>query len=181
MAAGNVRSSQAGQVVAVYAATGHTGRFVVAELLRRGFVPVAVRSNRQPPRTHLLGRELHKTHSTQFGGRLPQQPAELGDGDAFTLMRLQVLGDPLAQRQRRRAAVGHQPRQLVPERPLRLSPTGEPANLQPRRPAARNAIPVRPHWLPLRRPLLQPEHLTLLNHLNLLDRQRDRGITPTRR
>jgi short subunit dehydrogenase-like uncharacterized protein len=42
MAAGNVRSSQAGPVVAVYGATGHTGRFVVAELLRRGFVPVAV-------------------------------------------------------------------------------------------------------------------------------------------
>jgi short subunit dehydrogenase-like uncharacterized protein len=42
MAAGNVRSPQAGPVVAVFGATGHTGRFVVAELLRRGFVPVAV-------------------------------------------------------------------------------------------------------------------------------------------
>lgn len=29
-------------MVAVYGATGHTGRFVVSELLRRGFVPVAV-------------------------------------------------------------------------------------------------------------------------------------------
>jgi short subunit dehydrogenase-like uncharacterized protein len=28
--------------VAVYGATGHTGRFVVAELARRGLVPVAV-------------------------------------------------------------------------------------------------------------------------------------------
>ena len=31
-----------GRSVAVYGATGHTGRFVVAELLRRGLVPVAV-------------------------------------------------------------------------------------------------------------------------------------------
>jgi uncharacterized protein YbjT (DUF2867 family) len=28
--------------VAVYGATGHTGRFVIAELLRRGLEPVAV-------------------------------------------------------------------------------------------------------------------------------------------
>jgi short subunit dehydrogenase-like uncharacterized protein len=32
----------AAQRIAVYGATGHTGRFVVAELLRRGFAPVAV-------------------------------------------------------------------------------------------------------------------------------------------
>jgi uncharacterized protein YbjT (DUF2867 family) len=31
-----------GSRVAVYGATGHTGRFVVAELLRRGFTPVSV-------------------------------------------------------------------------------------------------------------------------------------------
>ncbi|MYV65946.1 NAD(P)H-binding protein, partial [Streptomyces sp. SID2131] len=30
----------AGQVVTVFGAYGHTGRFVVAELLERGFVPV---------------------------------------------------------------------------------------------------------------------------------------------
>ena len=31
-----------GQVVAVFGAAGHTGRFVVAELQRRGFAPVAI-------------------------------------------------------------------------------------------------------------------------------------------
>jgi hypothetical protein len=29
--------------------------------------------NSQPPRTHLLGRELGKMHSAKLGGRLPQQ------------------------------------------------------------------------------------------------------------
>src|ERR1700733_590235 len=30
------------QVVAVFGASGHTGRFVIAELLRRGYAPVAI-------------------------------------------------------------------------------------------------------------------------------------------
>jgi dihydrofolate reductase len=64
MAAGNVRSSQAGQVVAVYAATGHTGRFVVAELLRRGFVPVAVRSNRTTTKPSEKGAATMKLTTT---------------------------------------------------------------------------------------------------------------------
>lgn len=34
------------EAVAVFGATGHTGRFVVAELLRRGIVPIAVGRNR---------------------------------------------------------------------------------------------------------------------------------------
>src|ERR1700686_1337953 len=34
--------SARGRTVAVFGAAGHTGRFVVAELLRRGFVPVAI-------------------------------------------------------------------------------------------------------------------------------------------
>ncbi|MEO3431981.1 NAD(P)H-binding protein [Inquilinus sp. CAU 1745] len=34
--------SEKGRAVAVYGATGHTGRFVVAELLRRGVEPIAV-------------------------------------------------------------------------------------------------------------------------------------------
>lgn len=36
------REALANRTVAVYGASGHTGRFVVRELLRRGFVPVAV-------------------------------------------------------------------------------------------------------------------------------------------
>ena len=86
-------------------------------------------------------------------------------------MRLQVFGDPLTQRQRRRAATWHEPGKLVLQRPLRLSSAAEPAHLQPRRPATGNAIPKRPQRLPGRRVRLQLEHLTLLNHLNLLDQQ----------
>jgi hypothetical protein len=91
--------------------------------------------NREPPRTDLLRRELSKTYLTQLGGRLREQPAELRDGDAFTLMRLEVLGDPLAERDRRRTAAGRQPGQLVLKRPLRLSLRAEPAHLQSRRPS----------------------------------------------
>src|SRR6266568_2444533 len=80
-------------------------------------------------------------------------------------MRLQVLLDPLAERQRHRTAAGHQPGQLVLERPLRLSPAAEPAHLQPRRTATCDAIPVSPQRLPIRAPRLQLEHLTLLDHL----------------
>ena len=29
-------------IVAVFGATGHTGRFVIAELLRRGITPIAI-------------------------------------------------------------------------------------------------------------------------------------------
>jgi NAD(P)-dependent dehydrogenase (short-subunit alcohol dehydrogenase family) len=64
MAAGNVRSSQAGPVVAVYGATGHTGRFVVAELLRRGFVPVAVRSNQTTTKPSEKGAATMKLTTT---------------------------------------------------------------------------------------------------------------------
>ena len=79
-------------------------------------------------------------------------------------MRLQVLRDPLAECQRRRTTAGKQPSQPVLKRPLRLSPATEPAHLQPRRTAARDAIPVGPQRFPVRGPRLQLEHLTLLNH-----------------
>ena len=62
--------------------------------------------NGQPPRAHLLRRELGETHSTQLGGCLPEQPAELRDRDPFTGVRVQVLVDPLAERQRLRTAPG---------------------------------------------------------------------------
>jgi len=35
--------------VAVYGATGHTGRFVIAELLRRGITPIAIGRNAESP------------------------------------------------------------------------------------------------------------------------------------
>src|SRR5215218_5203753 len=121
--------------------------------------------NGEPPCTDLLRRELAKAHLTQLGGRLPEQPAKLRDRDALTIMRVQVLLDPLAERQCRRTAAGEEPGQLVLKRPLRLSLAAEPAHLQPRRTAARNAIPVGPQRLPVRAPRLQLEHLTLLDHL----------------
>ena len=36
------KSPQTRRTVAVFGASGHTGRFVVAELLRRGFIPIAI-------------------------------------------------------------------------------------------------------------------------------------------
>jgi hypothetical protein len=81
------------------------------------------------------------------------------------MMRVQVLLDPLAERQRRRTAAGQEPGQPVLKCPLRLSLGAEPAHLQPRRTAACNAIPVGPQRLPIRAPRLQLEHLTLLDHL----------------
>lgn len=42
MTSRNASSIDPGRGVAVFGAAGHTGRFVVAELLRRGFTPVAV-------------------------------------------------------------------------------------------------------------------------------------------
>jgi hypothetical protein len=41
--------------------------------------------NSKPPGTNLLGRELNEPHVTEFGGGLPEQPAELRDGDPFAL------------------------------------------------------------------------------------------------
>jgi len=49
-------------------------------------------------------RELGKAQTTKLGGRLPEQPTQLCDRDALTTMRVQVLVDPLAERQRRRTA-----------------------------------------------------------------------------
>ncbi|WP_055532561.1 saccharopine dehydrogenase family protein [Streptomyces graminilatus] len=49
---GSVSESASGQAVVVYGAYGHTGRFVVAELLDRGFVPVL--SGRDPERLREL-------------------------------------------------------------------------------------------------------------------------------
>jgi hypothetical protein len=80
-------------------------------------------------------------------------------------MRIQVLLDPLSERQRHRTAAGQEPAQLVLKRPLRLSLAAEPAHLQPRRAAACDAIPVGPQRLPIRTPRLQLENLTLLDHL----------------
>lgn len=89
------------------AGIGHTLRGVVVDQLPgdrsvqhlpqglRRFEPMSF-GNREPPREDLLRRELRKTYFAQRGGRLPEQPAELRDRDAFTLMRVQVLSDPFA-------------------------------------------------------------------------------------
>jgi hypothetical protein len=115
--------------------------------------------NSEPPCANLLRAELREAHLTQRGGRLAEQPAELRDRDALTLMRVQVLRDPLAERHRRRAAARQEPGQLVLKCPLRLSPGAEPTHLQPRRTAPRDPIAVRPQRLTVPASRLQLEHL----------------------
>ena len=121
--------------------------------------------NGEPPGGDLVRGELSETHLAQRGGRLPEQPAKLRDRDPFTLVRAQVLIDPLGERQRLGTATGQEPGQLVLKRSLRFSLGAEPAHLQSRRTAARDAIPVGPQRLPIRALRLQLEHLTLLDHL----------------
>ena len=58
-----------GRAVAVFGAAGHTGRFVVAELLRRGFAPIAI-------------------------GRDSTKMAELGYGERGVTIRTASLDDP---------------------------------------------------------------------------------------
>ncbi|GGP33462.1 saccharopine dehydrogenase family protein [Streptomyces melanogenes] len=60
----------AGQMVAVYGAYGHTGRFVVAELLERGFVPV------------LSGRDADKLKAVAMDGS-DVRPAPVDDPAAL--------------------------------------------------------------------------------------------------
>src|SRR5262245_49629153 len=51
----NLRAPAKGQAVAIYGAYGHTGRFVIAEAARRGFVPIAI--GRDAARLAALGAE----------------------------------------------------------------------------------------------------------------------------
>jgi len=67
-----VDQSGHGRAVAVFGAAGHTGRFVVAELLRRGFAPIAI------------GRDSAKM----------AEMAELGYGERGITIRTASLDDP---------------------------------------------------------------------------------------
>ncbi|MFD6275159.1 saccharopine dehydrogenase family protein [Streptomyces sp. NPDC060209] len=58
---------RSGQTVAVYGAYGHTGRFVVAELRERGFLPV------------LAGRDPGKLKALAYGTELDVRPASVDD------------------------------------------------------------------------------------------------------
>ncbi|MFD6985477.1 saccharopine dehydrogenase NADP-binding domain-containing protein, partial [Streptomyces sp. NPDC059956] len=60
-----------GQTVAVFGAYGHTGRFVVAELVERGFVPV------------LSGRDAEKLKALAYETGLEARPATVEDPDAL--------------------------------------------------------------------------------------------------
>ncbi|MCX4781943.1 saccharopine dehydrogenase family protein [Streptomyces sp. NBC_01264] len=60
-----------GQTVAVFGAYGHTGRFVVAELVERGFVPV------------LSGRDGEKLKTLAYETGLEARPATVDDPDAL--------------------------------------------------------------------------------------------------
>ncbi|NJP89370.1 NAD(P)H-binding protein [Nonomuraea sp. FMUSA5-5] len=61
----------AGQMVAVFGAYGHTGRFVVARLLERGFVPV------------LSGRDAGKLKEQAYESGLEARPATVDDPAAL--------------------------------------------------------------------------------------------------
>ncbi|WP_086825053.1 trans-acting enoyl reductase family protein [Streptomyces sp. NRRL B-24572] len=65
-----------GQTVAVFGAYGHTGRFVVAELLERGFVPVP--SGRDAGRLRALAASHEGTLATSHDG-LDVRPASVDD------------------------------------------------------------------------------------------------------
>ncbi|MGW2200722.1 saccharopine dehydrogenase family protein [Streptomyces sp. NPDC001774] len=60
-----------GQTVAVFGAYGHTGRFVVAELVERGFVPV------------LSGRDAGRLKTLADGTGLDARPATVDDPDSL--------------------------------------------------------------------------------------------------
>lgn len=62
----------AAEAVVVYGATGHTGRFVVAELLERGFSPIL--AGRDAAQLEILAKER---------GDLVVRPAEVDDPDAL--------------------------------------------------------------------------------------------------
>ncbi|WP_330335365.1 saccharopine dehydrogenase NADP-binding domain-containing protein (plasmid) [Streptomyces sp. NBC_00536] len=63
----------AGQIVAVFGAYGHTGRFVVAELVERGFVPV------------LSGRDSEKLKALADETGLEARPATVDDAGSLDL------------------------------------------------------------------------------------------------
>jgi hypothetical protein len=137
--------------------------------------------NGQPPCVHVLGEELRQPNLAEHGRGFPKQPAQLRDRDRLSLVHLQVFLNEFAERHRRASPGGTQPLDNLLKRLLCLSATGKPTHLRPRRAATLQPISVRPKGLAVRALRLQLEHLTLLHHHpNLLDRQRDRGITATR-
>jgi hypothetical protein len=69
--------------------------------------------NGQSPRRDLIRGELSETHLAQSGSRLAKQPAELRDRDAFALVFIEVLLDPLGERERLGTTTGQEAGQLV--------------------------------------------------------------------
>ncbi|MFD0467091.1 hypothetical protein ACFQ0B_01275 [Nonomuraea thailandensis] len=62
----------AGQMVTVFGAYGHTGRFVVTELRERGFVPI------------LAGRDADKLKALAYETGLEARPASVDDPGSST-------------------------------------------------------------------------------------------------
>jgi hypothetical protein len=87
--------------------TGQTGRLLAASTREARRVAAEARARAQGLRAPT------ETHLAQRGGRLPEQPAKLRDRDPFTLVRAQLLLDPLGERQRLGTATGHEPSQPV--------------------------------------------------------------------
>jgi hypothetical protein len=85
-------------------------------------------------------------------------------------MHIQVLLDQIGERHRRGAPAWSKSRERLPERILRFCAACEAANLRTRRTAAVQPVAVGPERAAIPPARFQLEHLTLLNHVNLLDR-----------
>jgi hypothetical protein len=85
-------------------------------------------------------------------------------------MHAQVLLDQIGQRHRRHTPARSESRERLPQCFLRFCAACEAANLWTRRTAAVQPVAVGPEWTAIRAAGRQLEHLTLLNHVNLLDR-----------
>ena len=85
-------------------------------------------------------------------------------------MHAQVLVDQIGERHRRRAPARSESRERLPQCYLRFCAACEAANLRARRTAAVQPVAVGPERTAIRAAGRQLEHLTLLNHRDLLDR-----------
>jgi len=136
-----VRNTEFGRVV-VDQTPGDGTVQDLAKRLRR-LIAVAL-GNRQPPRVHVLRRELRESLLAEHAGGLPEQPAQLRDRHRRGLVHFQVFVDELSQRDRRPTATRTEAIENLAKCFLRLRSTREAADLRPLRAAAFQPVPVRP-------------------------------------
>jgi len=124
---------------------------------------------RRPPRADLLRLQVDDAAVAERGRRLRQQPAQLRERARLRLMLREILLGQLAQRHLPKPPVAAiQPLERDLQRLQRLALTREPAHLGPCRATTVDAIAIRPRRLAISASRLQLEHLSLLNHRQLL-------------